>query len=120
MVLVAGRTHRLAGWNAYDWSRSYRYQSTGWGTITPTPGAKTCLLTFGGQPPGSNTATDQHRVLWGIKSGYGYERSTRWIAGTTATARLLDLQPGTYYAIRLWRFADGSIACSPEFSFTAT
>jgi hypothetical protein len=71
--------------------------------------------------PAANTATDFQRVLWGKRTGQGYESASRRMAGTVTTFTLLDLEPRTtYYGIRLWHFADGSVARSPEFSFSTT
>lgn len=121
MAVTAGRTHRLAQWNAYDWATSYRYTLTGWGAVTPVGQPKAVGFTVAGAPPGSNTSTDRQQVLWGRKSGQGYECASRILPGTATTFTLLDLLPATtYYGIRVWRYADGSMARGAEFTFSTT
>lgn len=122
MAVTAGRTHHLAQWNAYDWAVDHRYTLAGWGAVTPVATSKTCAFTVAGVPvtvPAANTATDQHRILWGRKSGQGYECASRRFAGTATTFTILDLQNATtYYGIRIWHHADGSTTRGAEFTFT--
>ena len=121
MPVTAGRTGKLAAWNAYDWERQYTYGLAGWGAVTPVGTPKTCGFTVAGMPPGGNTALDQHRILWGRRSGQGYECASRRFAGTATTFTILDLQPATtYYGIRLWHHADGRISRGAEFTFSTT
>jgi hypothetical protein len=121
MAVPAGRTNQLFQYNAYEWANDYRYTVAGWGAVTPVGTPKTCAFTVAGMPTGGNTATDFQRVLWGRKSGQGYECASRRLPGTATTFTLLDLEGRTtYYGIRLWHFADGSVARGAEFTFSTT
>jgi hypothetical protein len=124
MAVIAGRTEGLRQYNSYDWARDYAYTLAGWGAVTPVGGPKSVSFTVAGAPttvPAANTATDQHRVLWGRKSGQGYECASRRLPGTATTFTLLDLPPATtFYGIRLWHHADGRITRGAEFTFATT
>ena len=120
MAVPLGRNEGLRQYNSYEWAREYNYTLTGWGAVTPVGQPKAVGFTVAGSP-GGNTATDQHRILWGRVSGQGYECASRRFAGTATTFTILDLPPATtFYGIRLWHHADGRITRGAEFTFNTT
>ena len=120
MVVPAGRTNKLYGWNAYEWGVDYRYIPAGW-TVTPTAAVKSASIAL--TPPVSYPKTDPVSgapavmgVLYGVKTGQGYDRKSVMVAAAVAgTVTLRDLRNATqYYVIPVMRTVDGVVIRGPE------
>lgn len=118
MPVTAGRTNNLFGWNTYDWSVDYKYVAAGW-TVTPTPTSKAASIAL--TPPSAYPLTLSGvnalmGVLYGIKSGAGYDgKSVMVTAAAPGTVVLRDLKNATqYYVIPIMRTVDGNILRGPE------
>jgi len=120
MAVPAGRTNNLFGWNAYEWANDYRYVAAGW-TVTPTLGATTVSLAV--TPPATYPyAGGVMGVLYGLKTGQGYERRSGMVAAAAAgVVALRELVSKTqYYLIPIMRTADGLIIRGPESGILTT
>jgi hypothetical protein len=127
MVVPAGRTNRLFGWNAYEWKVDYKYVAAGW-TVTPTPADTSASIAITPPTPvvypwtGPGGVVAVMGLLYSIRGSQGYERKSSMIpAAAAGVITLRELRPATsYYVIPVMRTIDGSIIRGPQSTVTTT